>query len=70
VVTFSLETSAISRWPQVKMTTKALFFDVFGTCVDWRKTVTDTLFNSTKEALDASGSPIPDDVRSKASALV
>lgn len=25
---------------------KALFFDVFGTCVDWRKTVTDALYHT------------------------
>jgi hypothetical protein len=29
---------------------KALFFDIFGTCVDWRKTVTETLINAAKEA--------------------
>ncbi|EGP86856.1 uncharacterized protein MYCGRDRAFT_43351 [Zymoseptoria tritici IPO323] len=47
---------------------KGLFFDVFGTCVDWRKTVTDTLYKSAKEALDSSSS-ISSDVRSRASAM-
>ncbi|KAF2742728.1 haloacid dehalogenase [Sporormia fimetaria CBS 119925] len=32
---------------------KALFFDVFGTCVDWRTTVTDTLDNSARAALSS-----------------
>jgi hypothetical protein len=34
------------------MTLKALFFDVFGTCVDWRKTVTEGLIEAAKEAGD------------------
>jgi hypothetical protein len=25
---------------------RALLFDVFGTCVDWRKSVTDALYNA------------------------
>jgi 2-haloacid dehalogenase len=31
---------------------KALFFDIFGTCVDWRKTVTETLIDAAKQAGD------------------
>lgn len=31
---------------------KALFFDIFGTCVDWRKTVTEALIDAAKEAGD------------------
>ena len=31
---------------------KALFFDVFGTCVDWRKTVTEALIDAAKQAGD------------------
>lgn len=31
---------------------KALFFDVFGTCVDWRKTVTETLIDAAEKAGD------------------
>lgn len=34
------------------MPLKALFFDVFGTCVDWRKTVTEGLIEAAKEAGD------------------
>jgi len=34
------------------MPLKALFFDVFGTCVDWRKTVTEGLIAAAKEAGD------------------
>ncbi|WPH00568.1 Hypothetical protein R9X50_00339800 [Acrodontium crateriforme] len=30
---------------------KALFFDVFGTCVDWRKSVTDELWSSYQESI-------------------
>jgi hypothetical protein len=32
---------------------KALFFDIFGTCVDWRKTVTETLIDAAKQAGDS-----------------
>jgi hypothetical protein len=32
------------------MPLEALFFDVFGTCVDWRKTVTEGLIEAAKEA--------------------
>jgi FMN phosphatase YigB (HAD superfamily) len=31
---------------------KALFFDIFGTCVDWRKTVTQALIAAAKQAGD------------------
>lgn len=31
---------------------KALFFDVFGTCVDWRKTVTESLIDAGSKAGD------------------
>jgi 2-haloacid dehalogenase len=34
------------------MPLKALFFDVFGTCVDWRKTVTEGLIEAAKESGD------------------
>ncbi|KAF2173975.1 hypothetical protein M409DRAFT_62170 [Zasmidium cellare ATCC 36951] len=46
---------------------KALFFDVFGTCVDWRKTVTNALWNAAKEALDSPSASLSSQVRSKAS---
>jgi len=32
---------------------KALFFDVFGTCVDWRKSVTDALYEAGQAAGDS-----------------
>jgi hypothetical protein len=32
---------------------RALFFDIFGTCVDWRKTVTETLIDAAKQAGDS-----------------
>jgi len=31
---------------------KALFFDIFGTCVDWRKTVTEALVDAAEQAGD------------------
>lgn len=31
---------------------KALFFDIFGTCVDWRKTGTEALINAAKQVGD------------------
>ncbi|KAM0717931.1 hypothetical protein Q7P37_006263 [Cladosporium fusiforme] len=36
---------------------KALFFDVFGTCVDWRKTVTEALIEAASKAGDTKMSP-------------
>jgi len=44
---------------------RALFFDVFGTCVDWRKSVTNALKESADNALNESGS-ITSAVRDKA----
>lgn len=49
---------------------KALFFDVFGTCVDWRKTVTDTLWNAARESLNAPTSSIATRIRMIASDMV
>ncbi|KXT04097.1 hypothetical protein AC578_4912 [Pseudocercospora eumusae] len=45
---------------------KALFFDVFGTCVDWRKTVTDALYNRAQEALKSSASSLSGQALTKA----
>jgi len=42
---------------------KALFFDVFGTCVDWRKTVTNTLWNAARQALNSPTSSIASRIR-------
>jgi len=50
---------------------KALFFDVFGTVVDWRSTVTRSLHQSAQAALSSSSGThsIPDPVRTKARSL-
>jgi 2-haloacid dehalogenase len=45
---------------------KALFFDVFGTCVDWRSTVTNALVTACDKAV---ASTAAHDVRDKASAI-
>lgn len=47
---------------------KALFFDVFGTCVDWRTTVTNALEKEASAAL-SSASAVPSAVRQKASSM-
>jgi 2-haloacid dehalogenase len=44
-----------------------LFFDVFGTCVDWRSTVTRTLDHGTHEVLNSASHSIASSVRLKAS---
>ena len=49
---------------------KALFFDVFGTCVDWRKTVTETLYSAAKIALSSPTSSISSRIRITATDLV
>jgi len=41
---------------------KALFFDVFGTCVDWRKTVTETLIDAAKQAGDTTMVLLPNTI--------
>ncbi|KAF2495706.1 haloacid dehalogenase [Lophium mytilinum] len=46
---------------------KALFFDVFGTCVDWRTTVTDALELGSHRALDSAEKSLSSAVRLKAS---
>lgn len=46
---------------------KGLFFDVFGTCVDWRGTVTRGLHDASSKALNAATSSIATTVRMKAS---
>ncbi|KAF2213500.1 hypothetical protein CERZMDRAFT_66976 [Cercospora zeae-maydis SCOH1-5] len=42
---------------------KALFFDVFGTCVDWRTTVTDALESACNQALNRPTSSIATKIR-------
>lgn len=49
---------------------KCLFFDVFGTCVDWRKTVTDTLWNMTREALNSPSASMASRIRMNATDMV
>lgn len=49
---------------------KALFFDVFGTCVDWRTTVTDALESACNQALARASSSITTQIRSRAEGLV
>lgn len=49
---------------------KALFFDVFGTCVDWRTTVTDALESACNRALARASSSIAPQIRSRAEGLV
>ncbi|KAK4917266.1 hypothetical protein LTR49_014887 [Elasticomyces elasticus] len=46
---------------------KCLFFDVFGTCVDWRTSVTDELWSQAKEALGSASSSIATRIRITAS---
>ncbi|CAK4024776.1 haloacid dehalogenase, type II [Lecanosticta acicola] len=46
---------------------KALFFDVFGTCVDWRTTVTDALWSAAREALSSPAASLSSRIRIKAS---
>lgn len=49
--------------PQVR----CLFVDVFGTCVDWRKTVTDELTAKAGEALSSPAASIASRIRMLAS---
>ncbi|GAB7366284.1 hypothetical protein MBLNU230_g7841t1 [Neophaeotheca triangularis] len=46
---------------------RCLFFDVFGTCVDWRTTVTNALYNATRAALNSPTSSIATRIRILAS---
>jgi 2-haloacid dehalogenase len=46
----------------------ALLFDVFGTCVDWRTTVTKVLIDASRSALESS-SPLPRETRSVATGM-
>ncbi|CAK1366817.1 hypothetical protein CB0940_10185 [Cercospora beticola] len=48
---------------------KALFFDVFGTCVDWRSTVTDALESACSQALNRPTSSIATRIRLKTDGL-
>jgi 2-haloacid dehalogenase len=48
---------------------RALLFDVFGTCVDWRSTVTAALIKSCKETLSSSSETVDDITLHNASKL-
>jgi 2-haloacid dehalogenase len=48
---------------------KALFFDVFGTVVEWRSCVTNALVSAAQEALNDPDRDIPADARARASTL-
>ncbi|GAM82029.1 hypothetical protein ANO11243_000080 [Dothideomycetidae sp. 11243] len=41
---------------ELKQDTKAFCFDIFGTCVDWRKSVTNELVNASEKVVDKSSS--------------
>lgn len=49
---------------------RVLFFDTFGTCVDWRNTVTDTLWKAAKDALSSESAVIDSQARSTATNMV
>ncbi|KAF2787936.1 haloacid dehalogenase [Melanomma pulvis-pyrius CBS 109.77] len=46
---------------------RALFFDVFGTCVDWRTTVTHALYTQAHAALNSATASLATSVRMRAS---
>jgi 2-haloacid dehalogenase len=48
---------------------KALFFDVFGTCVDWRSTVTNALVTTSKAVLNSNTTVLGTSVRNRANDL-
>ena len=48
---------------------RALLFDVFGTCVDWRSTVTRALNGACQSSLDNPSVPMASDVRTNASGM-
>lgn len=66
-----------SHQPHIKMAAqtrdfsqvKALFFDVFGTVVDWRSTVTRELQRAAEAALSSSSNTIPDAAHQKAASM-
>lgn len=48
-------------------TPRCLFFDVFGTCVDWRSTVTKALWNATRTVLSNPAASLASRIRMQAS---
>lgn len=48
---------------------KALFFDVFGTCVNWRATVTRELYSRSHATLNSATASLASDVRLRASQM-
>lgn len=63
------ETHAYIRSNGQKLQPKALLFDVFGTVVDWRTTVTERLEKRSSEALNSGSRPIAPTVRTKCAAV-
>lgn len=49
---------------------KCLFFDVFGTCVDWRKSITDVMYNAAHQSLNSAEMSLSSRIRVKASNMV
>jgi 2-haloacid dehalogenase len=48
---------------------RALLFDVFGTCVDWRSTVTNALYEATRDSLNSPTSSVASATRMKATGM-
>src|SRR5579871_5457348 len=53
----------------VKQLPRALLFDIFGTSVDWRSTVTNSLNDAAHKTLNSATASIPSSVRIKASRM-
>lgn len=53
----------------LQLSPRALLFDVFGTCVDWRSTVTNALNDAAHKTLNSATASIPTSVRMKASGM-
>lgn len=49
---------------------KCLFFDVFGTCVNWRKSVTDVMYEAAHASLNSAVMSLSSRIRVKASDMV
>lgn len=55
--------------PAIDVNTKAFLFDVFGTCVDWRTSVTNALYEACDKKLSNPTTSVSPAVRQKASQL-
>jgi len=54
---------------ELQLSPRALLFDVFGTCVDWRSTVTNELNDAVHKTLNSTTASIQTSVRMKASEM-